>query len=52
MRKILVTPRRYIQGPGVMAELGQAVKPLADAALVLWDETVRAIVSESLVVYK
>jgi len=47
MKKILVTPRRYIQGPGVMAELGQIVKPLGDKALLLWDELVRGIVSET-----
>jgi glycerol dehydrogenase len=45
MKKILVAPRRYIQGPGVMAELGQAVKPLGGKTLVLWDKTVREIVS-------
>lgn len=47
MKKILVAPRRYVQGPGVMAEVGQTVKPLGDKALVLWDATVREIVSES-----
>ncbi len=45
MRKMLATPRRYIQGPGVMAELGQVVKPLGDRALVLWDELVCRVVS-------
>ncbi len=45
MKRILVAAGRYIQGPGVMAELGQAVKPLGGEALVLWDKAVRQIVS-------
>ena len=45
MRKLLATPRRYIQGSGVMTQLGQAVKPLGDTVLVLWDQTVRKIIS-------
>ena len=47
MKKTLVTPRRYIQGPGVIAELGQTVKPLGDKTLVLWDELVCGIVSQT-----
>jgi len=47
MKKILVTPRRYIQGPGVLSQLGEAVQPLGNKIILLWDKMVRGILSES-----
>ncbi len=44
MKKVLIAPRKYIQGRGVLGELGDHLKPLGDRALVLWDEPVKAIV--------
>jgi glycerol dehydrogenase len=43
MRKTLACPRRYTQGPGLLADLGQTVRPLGTKAIVLWDANVRAI---------
>ena len=35
------------QGRGVLAELGEYLKPLGKKALVLWDECVKGIVGET-----
>ena len=52
MKKILIAPRRYVQGPDVLAELGVLLQPLGTKALILWDqplkELVGSIVRESL----
>lgn len=34
MKKILIAPGRYVQGPGVIREIGELVRPLGDNALV------------------
>ncbi len=47
MRMTLICPRRYIQGPGVLGELGMAIKPLGKKALILWDATLRNSVGET-----
>lgn len=36
MIKALIAPRRYVQGVGVLAELGKYVSPLGKRALVAW----------------
>ena len=41
MKKILITPRRYVQGPGVLDELGASVKPFGEKAVILWDKLVK-----------
>lgn len=46
MKKIIVSPRRYVQGPGLLAEVGEVVKILGTKAVVLWDERVRKIIGE------
>lgn len=37
MKKIIVMPRRYVQGPGVLSELGAIVAPVGKRAIVFWD---------------
>jgi glycerol dehydrogenase len=41
---VLIAPRKYIQGRGVLAELGTYLKMLGRRPLVLWDECVRGLV--------
>ena len=44
MKKIIATPRRYIQGSGILSDLGETVKPLGNKALILWDAFVKGVV--------
>lgn len=47
MKKVLIAPRKYIQGRGVLGELGDYLKLLGDRPLVLWDQPVREIVGKT-----
>ena len=47
MKKVLIAPRKYIQGRGVLGELGEYLQVLGKSPLVLWDSIVREIVGES-----
>ena len=47
MKSVLIAPRKYVQGRGVLAELGEYLRPLGKKALVLWDEYVKGIVGET-----
>jgi glycerol dehydrogenase len=47
MRKILIAPRRYVQGPDVLAELGELLKPLGTKALLLWDGPLKGLVGNT-----
>ncbi len=47
MKSVLIAPRKYIQGPGVLAELGEYMKLLGKKPLVLWDSCVKGIVGET-----
>lgn len=44
MKSVLISPRKYVQGRGVLGELGTLVKPLGRRPLVLWDECVKGLV--------
>jgi glycerol dehydrogenase len=44
MKSVLIAPRKYIQGRGVLKELGTYLKLLGRKPLVLWDAAVRDIV--------
>ncbi len=44
MKKVLIAPRKYIQGRGVLGELGEILHALGRSPLVLWDATVKEIV--------
>ena len=47
MNKVLIAPRKYVQGPGVLKELGEYLKALGAKPLVLWDSRVKGIVGET-----
>jgi len=47
MKSVLIAPRRYVQGRGVLRELGDFLTPLGKRPLVLWDATVRDIVGRT-----
>jgi glycerol dehydrogenase len=47
MRATLIAPRKYVQGRGAIAEIGEYVKAIAARPLVLWDSTVKGIVGET-----
>jgi glycerol dehydrogenase len=48
MKKTMIMPRSYIQGNGVIYEIGIYVKKLGDKPILIWDEVVRNIVSDIL----
>lgn len=45
--KVLIAPRKYVQGRGAMAQLGNYIKAIASKPLVLWDARVREIVGKT-----
>ncbi len=47
MKKVLIAPRKYIQGRGVLGQLGEYLKPLGSCGLVLWDPVVGEIVGDT-----
>ncbi len=47
MKTVLIAPRKYIQGRGVVAEIGTYAKLLGTKALVLWDSVVKGLVGET-----
>jgi len=48
MKTVLLAPHKYVQGRGVLKELGAYVAPLGKKPLVLWDSVVKGIVGETL----
>ena len=44
MKRVLIAPRKYIQGRGVLGELGHYLSLLGRRPLVLWDGCVKGIV--------
>ncbi|MGL6193403.1 MAG: glycerol dehydrogenase [Thermoguttaceae bacterium] len=46
MKKTLICPRKYVQGPNTLAELGELIKPLGKKPLVLWDGCLKEIVGQ------
>ena len=48
MKSILIAPRKYVQGRGVLQEAGSLVSILGKKPLVLWDACVKGIVGETL----
>lgn len=47
MKTTLICPRRYVQGPGVISELGELLKPLGRKALILWDVPLKKILGDA-----
>ncbi len=44
MKAVLIAPRKYVQGRGVLKELGAYLAVLGKRPLILWDEAVKKIV--------
>ena len=44
MKKTLIAPHRYVQGPDVLAELGVLLQPLGSKALILWDKPLKGLI--------
>jgi glycerol dehydrogenase len=47
MNKVLIAPRKYVQGAGVLTEIGSYLAALGKKPALLWDSAVKAIVSET-----
>ena len=47
MKSVLISPRKYVQGKGVLREIGEYVAILGKKPLTLWDSTVKGIVGET-----
>ena len=47
MNNVLISPRKYVQGRGALKELGSLISILGKKPLLLWDETVKSIVGET-----
>ncbi len=47
MKTTLIAPRKYVQGPGVLSELGNHVKILGKKVMLLWDANVKSLVGDS-----
>ncbi|MDO4569562.1 MAG: glycerol dehydrogenase [Planctomycetia bacterium] len=49
MKKIIGVPQRYIQGPGILEEIGSLVRPWGTRAVVYWDSFVKSLLEENVV---
>lgn len=47
MRTVLIAPRKYVQGRGVLGEIGALIGALASKPLVLWDARVKGLLGEA-----
>jgi glycerol dehydrogenase len=47
MNNVLITPRKYVQGPGALKELGSYISILGKKPLLLWDKTVKGIIGQT-----
>lgn len=48
MKKVIIMPRKYVQGEGVVSETGQYVGLLGKKPALIWDDNVRDIVSKDI----
>ena len=48
MRMVMIAPRKYVQGRGALQDLGQGLAAFGGAAVVLWDDTVKRIVGDTI----
>jgi len=47
MKSVLIAPRKYVQGRGVLKEVGTYLRMLGNKPLVLWDACVKDIVGQT-----
>jgi len=48
MKKVFIAPRKYVQGRGVLREIGQFLAALGKKPLLLWDARVKALVGPTI----
>jgi len=48
MNKVLIAPRRYVQGKNVMKDAGELISPIGRKVMVLWDSKVKGLVGDTL----
>jgi len=48
MNKVLIAPRKYVQGKNVLKEAGSLISPIGKRVMLLWDANVKSIVGETL----
>jgi glycerol dehydrogenase len=48
MKMVFIAPRKYVQGNGVLAEIGTYLGMLGKKPLLLWDDTVKDIVGSAI----
>lgn len=48
MKMVLIAPRKYVQGRGVIAEAGSYLAMLGKKPLLVWDATVKGIIGDAL----
>jgi glycerol dehydrogenase len=48
MKTVFIAPRRYVQGPGVLQQIGALISALGRKPLLLWDPRVKAAVGPTL----
>ncbi|MCP4644813.1 MAG: glycerol dehydrogenase, partial [bacterium] len=48
MHKVMIAPRRYVQGVDALKEAGALVSPIGKKPAILWDEKVKGIVGDAL----
>jgi len=46
MKAVMIAPRKYVQGRGVLGEIGPLVAEIGSKPLVVWDEQVKGVVGE------
>jgi glycerol dehydrogenase len=47
MKMVFISPRKYVQGRGVMAEIGSYLKLLGGKPILLWDEVVKGLMGQT-----
>ena len=47
MNKVIIAPRKYVQGPGVLTEAGNYLAALGKKPALLWDAAVKGIVGQT-----
>ena len=48
MHKVLIAPRKYVQGKNVLQAAGSLISPIGKKVMVLWDAKVKSVVGETL----
>ncbi|MCP4455978.1 MAG: glycerol dehydrogenase, partial [Planctomycetes bacterium] len=48
MNKVLIAPRKYVQGINTLKEAGSLISALGNKPAILWDSTVKGIVGDTL----